>query len=129
MSLGTSVLKCLSNLNLLLLQNFVFSKKCNSRGSAPSNDIFSNKEVAVTAFPVDPTFRCFMQLRHAEGQASLSDNAQAIAGLKGCNASLQSLVTMTLQIERGYHASKLHLSLYRMDFFLPFGVVSSFNTA
>ena len=41
-----------------------------SRGSAPSNDIFSNEEVAVTAFPVDPMFRCFMQLRHAEGQAS-----------------------------------------------------------
>lgn len=69
MSLATSVLKCLSNLNLLLLQNFAFSKKYKSRGSAPSNDIFSNKAVAVTAFPVDPTFSCFMQLRHAEGQA------------------------------------------------------------
>lgn len=72
-----------------------------SRGSAPSNDIFSNKEVAVTTFPVDPMFRCFMQLRHAEGQASDSDNVQATAGLKGCSTPLQSLITMTLQIKRG----------------------------
>lgn len=68
MSLGTSVLNYQSNLNLLWLQNFAFSKKCKFRGSAPSNGIFGNKEVAVTAFPADPTSVALCNKSRQRGQ-------------------------------------------------------------
>lgn len=129
MSLGTSVLKCRSNLNLLWLQNFALSKKCKFRGSASSNGIFSKKEVAVTAFPADTTLVALCNQSRQRVRIRLSDNALAIAGLKSCNASLQSLVTITLQTEGDEYASKLHPRLHEMDFFVPCGVVSSYDTA